>query len=70
MLICRQAGILAVPAEAVGRELDDAGGGQGIEAGQGADDAVQALGRAEAFVIEIQQIMHDLRVAIGDAQEE
>ncbi|MFH9354797.1 hypothetical protein [Kitasatospora sp. NPDC017646] len=30
----------------------------------------QALGRAEASVIEIQQSMHDLRVAIGDAQEE
>ncbi|MCG6494095.1 hypothetical protein [Kitasatospora sp. A2-31] len=30
----------------------------------------EALGRAEVSVIEIQQAMHDLRVAIGDAQEE
>ncbi|MFD8707674.1 hypothetical protein ACFV1W_34675 [Kitasatospora sp. NPDC059648] len=34
------------------------------------DGVRQALGRAEASVIEIQQSMHDLRVAIGDAQEE
>lgn len=30
----------------------------------------RALGRAEASVIEMQQSMHDLRVAIGDAEEE
>ncbi|WP_439681692.1 hypothetical protein [Embleya sp. MST-111070] len=29
-----------------------------------------ALGRAEASMIEVRQSMHDLRVAIGDAQEE
>ncbi|WP_326763398.1 hypothetical protein OG978_01200 [Streptomyces sp. NBC_01591] len=29
-----------------------------------------ALGRAEVSVIEVQQSMHDLRVAIGDAEEE
>ncbi|MFJ6140571.1 hypothetical protein [Kitasatospora sp. NPDC092286] len=34
------------------------------------DGVRQALGRAEASVIEIQQSMHDLRVAIGDAQDE
>ncbi|CAM5668502.1 hypothetical protein BOQ63_000260 (plasmid) [Streptomyces viridifaciens] len=34
------------------------------------DGVRQALGRAEASVIEVQQSMHDLRVAIGDAQEE
>ncbi|RNG33513.1 hypothetical protein [Streptomyces botrytidirepellens] len=30
----------------------------------------RALGRAEAAVIEVQQRMHDLRVIIGDAEEE
>ncbi|MEU4588062.1 hypothetical protein AB0F92_39450 [Kitasatospora aureofaciens] len=34
------------------------------------DGVRQALGRAEVSVIEVQQSMHDLRVAIGDAQEE
>ncbi|TLQ38863.1 hypothetical protein [Streptomyces marianii] len=30
----------------------------------------RALGRAEASLIEVQRNMHDIRVAIGDAQEE
>ncbi|MFF1691689.1 hypothetical protein [Streptomyces sp. NPDC058254] len=30
----------------------------------------RALGRAEVSMIEVQQSMHDLRVAIGDAEEE
>ncbi|MFE1200024.1 hypothetical protein ACFW6E_46340 [Streptomyces olivaceoviridis] len=44
----REVGVVAVPVEAVGRELDDACGGQGIEA-EGADDA--GLQR-EAVVVE------------------
>lgn len=35
-----------------------------------AEDTRRALGRAEASVIQMLQGLHDLRVAVGDAEEE